>query len=86
MVKKEVNEMSFLDHLETLRWHLIRAIVAVKLGISVIIRDSISNDNIIIGIIKLILIFRNSLIYLRCKIFLHCCNYAPFDISYQRYY
>ena len=29
MAKKEINEMSFLDHLEDLRWHLIRIITAV---------------------------------------------------------
>ncbi|MEJ2114329.1 MAG: twin-arginine translocase subunit TatC [Flavobacteriaceae bacterium] len=29
MAKKNVNEMSFLDHLEDLRWHLIRAVLAV---------------------------------------------------------
>ncbi len=29
MAKKEVNEMSFLDHLEDLRWHLIRIVSAV---------------------------------------------------------
>lgn len=29
MAKKEVNEMSFLDHLEELRWHLIRICLAV---------------------------------------------------------
>ncbi len=29
MAKKEVNEMSFLDHLEELRWHLIRIVLAV---------------------------------------------------------
>lgn len=29
MAKKNVNEMSFLDHLEDLRWHLIRATSAV---------------------------------------------------------
>ena len=29
MTKKNVNEMSFLDHLEDLRWHLIRAVLAV---------------------------------------------------------
>ncbi len=29
MVKKNVNEMSFLDHLEDLRWHLIRSVLAV---------------------------------------------------------
>jgi sec-independent protein translocase protein TatC len=29
MAKKEINEMSFLDHLEDLRWHLIRICLAV---------------------------------------------------------
>ncbi|MBT8185405.1 MAG: twin-arginine translocase subunit TatC, partial [Eudoraea sp.] len=28
-VKKDPNEMSFLDHLEVLRWHLIRSTLAV---------------------------------------------------------
>ncbi|MDP5158608.1 MAG: twin-arginine translocase subunit TatC [Flaviramulus sp.] len=29
MAKKDINEMSFLDHLEDLRWHLIRICIAV---------------------------------------------------------
>ena len=29
MAKKNINEMSFLDHLEDLRWHLIRIVSAV---------------------------------------------------------
>ena len=29
MAKKNINEMSFLDHLEDLRWHLIRATLAI---------------------------------------------------------
>ncbi len=29
MAKKDVNEMSFLDHLEDLRWHLIRSTLAI---------------------------------------------------------
>ena len=29
MAKKDINEMSFLDHLEDLRWHLIRIFLAV---------------------------------------------------------
>lgn len=29
MAKKNINEMSFLDHLEELRWHLIRIIIAI---------------------------------------------------------
>lgn len=32
MKKKQVNEMSFLDHLEDLRWHLIRAISAILIA------------------------------------------------------
>lgn len=31
MAKKDINEMSFLDHLEDLRWHLIRICLAVIL-------------------------------------------------------
>ena len=29
MAKKNINEMSFLDHLEDLRWHLIKITLAV---------------------------------------------------------
>ncbi len=29
MAKKNINEMSFLDHLEDLRWHLIRITIAI---------------------------------------------------------
>jgi sec-independent protein translocase protein TatC len=29
MAKKDINEMSFLDHLEDLRWHLIRSTIAI---------------------------------------------------------
>ena len=32
MAKKDVNNMSFLDHLEELRWHLIRCTLAVLIG------------------------------------------------------
>ncbi|WP_203257317.1 twin-arginine translocase subunit TatC [Hyunsoonleella ulvae] len=35
MAKKDVNEMSFLDHLEELRWHLIRCVVAVMIAATV---------------------------------------------------
>jgi len=35
MAKKHVNEMSFLDHLEDLRWHLIRICVAILIAASV---------------------------------------------------
>ena len=32
MSKKNINEMSFLDHLEDLRWHLIRISIAILVG------------------------------------------------------
>jgi len=32
MVKKENNEMSFLDHLEDLRWHLVRSTLAIVIA------------------------------------------------------
>ena len=32
MIKKAENEMSFLEHLEELRWHLIRSILAIFIG------------------------------------------------------
>lgn len=32
MAKKTINEMSFLDHLEELRWHLIRAVSAIMIA------------------------------------------------------
>ena len=31
MAKKNINEMSFLDHLEDLRWHLIKSVVAIMI-------------------------------------------------------
>jgi sec-independent protein translocase protein TatC len=30
--KEEQGEMSFIDHLEELRWHVIRAVIAVLIG------------------------------------------------------
>ena len=32
MAKKSVDEMSFLDHLEDLRWHLIRATLGIVIA------------------------------------------------------
>ena len=32
MTKKKVNEMSFLDHLEELRWHLIKSVSAIMIA------------------------------------------------------
>ncbi|MCP4052198.1 MAG: twin-arginine translocase subunit TatC [Mesoflavibacter sp.] len=48
MAKKDVNEMSFLDHLEDLRWHLIRIVGAVILcGTVAFIFKGVIFDNII---------------------------------------
>lgn len=48
MAKKDVNEMSFLDHLEDLRWHLIRIVGAVILcGTVAFIFKGFIFDNII---------------------------------------
>lgn len=49
-VNKNVNEMSFLDHLEELRWHLIRAVVAVFIAaIAAFIAKGFIFDTLIFG-------------------------------------
>ena len=48
--KKDANDMSFLDHLEELRWHLIRSTVAVLLGgIVAFMAKSFIFDSLIFG-------------------------------------
>lgn len=50
MAKKNVNEMSFLDHLEDLRWHLIRATLAVMIaGVLAFIAKGFIFDTLILG-------------------------------------
>ena len=50
MTKKNVNEMSFLDHLEDLRWHLIRATIAILIaGAGAFIMSDFIFDTIIFG-------------------------------------
>lgn len=50
MAKKNVNEMSFLDHLEDLRWHLIRATIAILIcGTGAFIFSDFIFDTIIFG-------------------------------------
>jgi sec-independent protein translocase protein TatC len=50
MIVEEEKEMSFLDHLEELRWHLIRALVVVLLiTIVAFVRKDIVFDTIILG-------------------------------------
>lgn len=49
-VKKSPNEMSFLEHLEALRWHLLRALGSiVVVGIGVFLAKDIVFDMIILG-------------------------------------
>ncbi|MGB1308285.1 MAG: twin-arginine translocase subunit TatC [Oceanihabitans sp.] len=50
MAKKNVNEMSFLDHLEDLRWHLVRICIAVILcGVVAFLFKNFIFDVIILG-------------------------------------
>lgn len=45
--KKDVNiEMSFIDHLEELRWHLIRSVIAIVVGAAIVLiyANNIVND------------------------------------------
>ncbi|TYA56680.1 twin-arginine translocase subunit TatC [Formosa maritima] len=50
MAKKNVNEMSFLDHLEDLRWHLIRATIAILIcGTGAFIFSDFIFDTLIFG-------------------------------------
>ena len=54
MAKKSVDEMSFLDHLEDLRWHLIRSTVAILIAaiIAYIFKEFIIIDSNHIKLIK----------------------------------
>ena len=50
MTKKDVNEMSFLDHLEDLRWHLIKSVSAVMITATVaFLAKGLIFDTIIFG-------------------------------------
>lgn len=54
MAKKDINEMSFLDHLEDLRWHLLRICIAViGLGTLAFIGSRFVFDNIIFAPLKM---------------------------------
>ncbi|MEP7373737.1 MAG: twin-arginine translocase subunit TatC [Chitinophagaceae bacterium] len=48
--KKDSEEMSFIDHLEELRWHLLRSVIAVLVGaIAVFIYSDFVVDTILFG-------------------------------------
>lgn len=44
--KEEKGEMTFIDHLEALRWHLIRSVIAVVIGAGIVLiyANQIVND------------------------------------------
>lgn len=49
-IAKDPNEMSFLDHLEELRWHLIRSVIAVVIvGVVAFIMKDFIFDTVIFG-------------------------------------
>lgn len=44
------DEMSFLDHLEALRWHLVRSVVAIMvIAIAAFVNKSFLFDQVIFG-------------------------------------
>lgn len=50
MAKKSINEMSFLDHLEDLRWHLIRIVIGILLAaMAAFLMKSFIFDTLIFG-------------------------------------
>ncbi len=50
MAKKNINEMSFLDHLEDLRWHLIRSTMAILIAATAaFISKSFIFDTLLLG-------------------------------------
>jgi sec-independent protein translocase protein TatC len=50
MVKQEKSEMSFLDHLEELRWHLVRSVLAIMVSaIAVFVFKHLVIDIILMG-------------------------------------
>ncbi len=50
MAEKKINEMSFLDHLEDLRWHLIRSTIAIFIaGTVAFLFKGFIFDNLLLG-------------------------------------
>ncbi|WP_075603213.1 twin-arginine translocase subunit TatC [Saccharicrinis aurantiacus] len=50
MAEQETNEMSFLEHLEELRWHIVRSFIAIAVvGVAAFLYKDILFDTIIFG-------------------------------------
>jgi len=86
MSEKEKNEMTFLEHLEELRWHLIRSLVVIILvGILAFIFKEIVFDIIILGPSKSDFFTNYWLCHLGTDTFLHtsklCINSNPIKLQ-----
>ena len=85
MTKKAVNEMSFLDHLEELRWHLIKSVSAIMIAATgAFLAKSFIFDYLIFGPAKADFVTYQFL----CKISKHigmeesfCFTELPFEIQ-----
>ena len=85
MAKKNVNEMSFLDHLEDLRWHLIKSVSAVMIAATgAFLAKGFIFDTIIFGPSRSSFVTYSFL----CKISKHigleesfCFSELPFEIQ-----
>ncbi len=85
MAKTEEKEMSFLEHLEELRWHLIRATIAVVIaGTVAFIAKGFIFDVVILGLTKTDFVTYQKLCELAKLIGMDegfCLDKMPFDIQ-----
>lgn len=88
MAKKNINEMSFLDHLEDLRWHLIRIVVAVMVcATGAFLAKSFIFDFLIFGPSKANFVTYEILCNLANKLGLSesfCFEELPFEIQSRK--
>ena len=85
MTKKIINEMSFLDHLEDLRWHLIRSSMAILIAATAaFISKSFIFDTLLLGPTKSGFFTYNILCNISQKIGMKesfCFTELPFEIQ-----
>jgi len=85
MAKKNINEMSFLDHLEDLRWHLIRSTMAILIAATAaFISKSFIFDTLLLGPTKSGFFTYNILCNISQKIGMKesfCFTELPFEIQ-----
>ncbi|GGI58015.1 twin-arginine translocase subunit TatC [Winogradskyella haliclonae] len=86
MAKKSVDDMSFLDHLEDLRWHLIRSTVAILIaGIVAFCMPGLLFDTIIFGPTKMTFLTYQWLCEMSQLIGIEdttfCADRFPFDLQ-----